>query len=373
MRVLPVNTWARSFDEPIIVRIDSPEPAVVEVVRDDGQAFAELRVAAGSGEYAIDEAGAFLTPGRLHRLRFIVDGRTVAEVPALYDPSMPVSRLEFRDAATGDLVALTWHAVDLDRGLAARGWGSAAHAPRRDRVLFEAYGVDPKTKLKYYYASLPVPAGSTLLLEKRAYHYLRVGVAVDLGRLPLPPRLSTLAARLLEGSAEALARVSPLAFTSAVLRLLGLELPVLDARVSVTGGSVALVATVRQDLSPLAMMVLAALVGGVLAAAAALVIVEVAGGAAVRVDAGEYVRQKNAMYTELARACERIAQSPQEYAECLRASAEFVEVANTSESAFLETAVDAAARAEEAASRWKLLAAGAGGAALAAILARGRG
>lgn len=365
VKVIPLNTWPYSFDEPIRLRFISDGTYTVTVYLDNTTTqLAQFTVNPGTNDVDVAQASV-LPDNNLHKLLVYVGTEQVATIPVKYGSTDPVSSIQFADEQ-GNLITLDFHILHLDYGIVRSGTGQAVSAYVGPRVVLEAYReYDDGTK-HYFISSMgnfTAGTGYTIQLKRQAKHAFKVKYKIDFTSNvdiaiigTLVRYASELAAILTEKGLE-LALEGPFHFAKYLANLFNINLPITDVQVERQGSVVYITVTHIQDINPVILYVALAYLAGI---STILIIEFIFGGPVeVKMDAGQVLIEKNKLYQDMVNTCKQLSQGqpPDYYIRCLQASAEFIGKANTTETELLKNVFKYASEARSEADNWKAYAA----------------
>lgn len=380
LRVLPLNTWPRSVDEPVIVLVESygeQYPVQLEARLTSGAfSYSNTITLASDGvvEWVIDSAGNIIPNATtIYKLEFYRNGSKIAELPVKRGDNEPTVRIEFRDPA-GNPLPLNFAVYDVQRGLLRTGTAQVVYAYSGSKVAVEAWGIDASNR-KYYAIAMPqlndaiwvISPGDKFIFTVE--YVLSSSILQKVGQALAKARAAEALEILANMALETLVN-KPLALAAMISRQV-FDLPVAGAAASIEGGAIRLRVTYEQDLHPaLIILAIAAIAGGV-GAIIALAIDRIFGGGVVEIDPAKLAREKKALYSDMIATCKALAeQGKVDYVKCIESATNMIEKINTTETAMYVGMIDKASKLEAESSKWKLIAAGAGGAAIAAFIAR---
>lgn len=355
-KVVPLNNWPRAFDEPIWVRITSDRDATVTVYRDnENNPVAQLNVQKGTYDYQLGSAQDVLNDHNMHTLIFKRDDGETFKIPAIWDNTTPIAYVDLYDQDTKQQVVASACVFNPSKKL-IRGCPSSS-VNSVDVYVCDGCFLEVSRAFndgtKYYYMSNTTvfqPAEHYKLYLKRDKKFtLTMTYEIDytdtfkirvLGEVF---KYVDEAASFLEQHLLNIWLNYPIAAAMWLSKRFGIDLPILDVHVSKETGKLIVSIDYEQDLGPVAIAIIAAVVSAAATGAIIYFILraETKSGAVVKIDYKDYAEQKRQLAQFMFQKClEMYPDDPVKQAKCLENASQFEQQTFSDDTEIFEKAVN---------------------------------
>lgn len=354
--VIPLNNWARAFDEPIWVRITSDKDSTVTVYRDDENTpVAQLNVQKGTYDYQLGSAQDILNDHNMHTLIFKRDDGKEFKIPALWDNTTPIAYVDFYDQDTKQMTSASICEINPSKKLIRGCPGGLVNSSDIfvcDGCFIEVTRVF-NDGTKYYYMSNTTvfqPAQRYQLYLKRDKKFtLTITYEIDYSDA-FKIRVLGEVFKYVDEAASFLTQHMldiwfnyPVAAAMWLSKRFGINLPILDVRINKETGKIIVEVDYEQDLAPVALAIIAAVVSAAVTGAIIYFIIraETNSGAVVKIDYKDYAEQKRELAQFLFQKCiEMYPDDPIKQQKCLQNATQFEQQTFSDDTRIFEKAVN---------------------------------